>query len=81
MAGERRNYYLLCILDVYSRKIVDWLFQASIEAFHSILEREVIERNEFASYFEAKDTRTRFSNNYNTERQHRSIGFVIPQQK
>lgn len=26
----RRNYYLLCILDVYSRKIIDWMFQSSI---------------------------------------------------
>lgn len=52
-----------------------------IEAFHSILEREVIERNEFASYFDAKETFTRFITYYNTERLHRSIGFVTPQQK
>ena len=25
--GERRNYYLLSVIDVYSRKILDWLFQ------------------------------------------------------
>ncbi|SFF20477.1 DDE-type integrase/transposase/recombinase [Spirosoma endophyticum] len=110
-----RNYYLLSVIDVYSRKILDWLFQSSIrqidlinlfrrinrshelkgvilrndngsqfiahsvrsflksteikqefthvatpeensyiEAFHSILEHDVIERNEFASYYEAK---------------------------
>ncbi|WP_394366420.1 DDE-type integrase/transposase/recombinase [Spirosoma utsteinense] len=28
--GERRNYYLLSVIDVYSRKILDWLFQSSI---------------------------------------------------
>ncbi|WP_229310852.1 IS3 family transposase [Larkinella arboricola] len=140
--GEQCNYYLLCVLDVYSRKVVDWLFQKSIrqmdlvnllrhisqthelkgvilrndngsqfiahkvrnflkssevrqefthvatpeenayiEAFHSILEREVIERNEFASYYEAKETLKRFITYYNTKRLHRSIGFVTPQQK
>lgn len=140
--GERRNYYLLCILDVYTRKIIDWMFQGSIrqfdlitllrrvnhfyqlqgvilrndngsqfiahkvrnflknsdvkqqfthiatpqensyiEAFHSILEREVIERNQFASYYEAKDTIQRFIKHYNESRLHRSIGFVTPQQK
>lgn len=140
--GERRNYYLLCILDVYTRKIIDWIFQGSIrqldlinllrrvnhfyqlqgvilrndngsqftahkvrnflknsdvkqqfthvatpeenayiEAFHSILEREVIERNQFASYYEAKDTIQRFIKHYNESRLHCSIGFVTPQQK
>ncbi|RRA98147.1 integrase core domain-containing protein [Larkinella rosea] len=140
--GERRNYYLLCVLDVFTRKILDWIFQPSIrqmdlinllrrvnrdhelkgvvlrndngsqfiahrvrnflrgsevkqefthvatpeenayiEAFHSILEREVIERNEFASYYEAKQTLQRFITHYNINRLHRSIGFVTPQQK
>ena len=140
--GESRNYYLLCILDVYTRKIIDWMFQGSIrqldlinllrrvnhsyqlqgvilrndngsqlishkvrnflknsevkqefthvatpeensyiEAFHSILEREVIERNEFASYYEAKETIQRFITHYNQSRLHRSIGFITPQQK
>lgn len=140
--GERRNYYLLCILDVYTRNIIDWMFQGSIsqfdlinllrrvnhfyqlqgviprndngsqfiannvrnslknsdvkqqfthiappqenyyiEAFHSILEREVIERNQFARYYEVKDTIQRFIKHYNESRLHRSIGFVTPQQK
>ncbi|CAG5006748.1 hypothetical protein DYBT9275_03888 [Dyadobacter sp. CECT 9275] len=52
-----------------------------IEAFHSILEREEIERNQFASYYEAKDTIRRFIKHYNESRLHRSIGFVTPQQK
>ena len=117
--GERRNYYLLSVIDVYSRKILDWLFQASIrqidlinlfrrincshqlkgvilrndngsqfiahsvrnflksseikqefthvatpeensyiEAFHSILEHDVIERNMLDSYYES-DGRSR----------------------
>ena len=140
--GERRNYYLLSVLDVYSRKIVDWLFQSSIrqvdlinlfrrinlthelkgvivrndngsqfiahsvrnflktsevkqefthvatpeensyiEAFHSILEHDVIERNEFDSYYEAKETLERYFVHYNFHRLHRSIGFITPQQK
>ena len=140
--GERRNYYLLSVLDVYSRKILDWLFQGSIrqidlinllrrvnqshelkgiilrndngsqfiahsvrnflkssevkqefthvatpeensyiEAFHSILEHDVIERNEFASYYEAKEMLTRYFSHYNYCRLHRSIGFITPQQK
>ncbi|WP_460907663.1 DDE-type integrase/transposase/recombinase [Spirosoma areae] len=28
--GEHRNYYLLSVIDVYTRKILDWLFQGSI---------------------------------------------------
>jgi transposase InsO family protein len=140
--GERRNYYLLSVIDVYSRKILDWLFQGSIrqmdlinllrrvnqshelkgvilrndngsqfiahsvrnflkssevkqefthvatpeensyiEAFHSILEHDVIERNEFASYYEAKEMLQRYFSHYNYCRLHRSIGFVTPQQK
>ncbi|WP_461137411.1 IS3 family transposase, partial [Spirosoma terrae] len=140
--GERRNYYLLSVIDVYSRKILDWLFQGSIrqidlinlfrrinrshqlkgvilrndngsqfiahsvrnflknseikqefthvatpeensyiEAFHSILEHDVIERNEFASYYEAKEMLGRYFCHYNHHRLHRSIGFITPQQK
>ena len=113
--GEKRNFYLLTIIDVFSRKIVDQIFQKSIkqidvinafrrinneygikgvtirndngsqfiannvkqylrtaeanqefthiatpeensyiEAFHSIIQREVIERYEFSGYFDAK---------------------------
>lgn len=52
-----------------------------IEAFHSILEREVIERNEFASYYGAKETLQRFIKHYNERWLHRSIGFTTPQKK
>jgi putative transposase len=41
----------------------------------------VIERNQFDSYYEAKDTIQRFIKHYNESRLHRSIGFVTPQQK
>lgn len=30
VSGEKRNYYLLSIMDVYSRKILEWTFQKSI---------------------------------------------------
>ena len=120
--GERRNYYLLSVIDVYSRKVLAWLFQGSIrqldlinllrrvnlshelkgvilrndngsqfiahsvrnflkssevkqefthvstpeensyiEAFPSILEHDVIERNVFDSYYES-DGRSRQRN-------------------
>ena len=50
-------------------------------AFHSILEHDVIERNEFGSYFEAKEMLVRYFSHYNQHRLHRSIGFVTPHQK
>ena len=34
--GERRNYYLLSGIDVYSRKILAWLFQSSIRQINLI---------------------------------------------
>lgn len=132
----------MSVIDVYSRKILDWLFQSSIrqvdlinllrrvnqshelkgvilrndngsqfiahavrnflkrseikqafthiatpeensyiEAFHSILEYDVIGRTEFASYYETKETLKRYFFHYNYHRLHRSIGFVTPQQK
>lgn len=145
--GERLNYYLLSVIDVFSPlrrtgKILAWLFQGSIrqidlinllrrvnlthelkgvilrndsgsqfiahsvrnflkslevkqefthvatpkensyiEAFHSILEHDVIDRNEFESYYEAKEMLQRYFSHYNYYRLHRSIGFVTPQQK
>ncbi len=115
--GERKNYYLLSLMDVRTRRILDWIFQSSIrkidllkminridlkhglkgvtvrndngsqflankvrhylkhleanqefthiatpeenayiEAFHSIFEREVINRYVFESFYEAKVT-------------------------
>ncbi|QIP13791.1 transposase [Spirosoma aureum] len=50
-------------------------------AFHSILEHDIIDRNEFASYYEAKEMLTRYFFHYNQHRLHRSIGFITPQQK
>ena len=50
-------------------------------AFHSILEHDVIERNVFDSYYEAKEMLKRYFSHYNYCRLHRSIGFVTPEQK
>ncbi|WP_185731272.1 integrase core domain-containing protein [Larkinella rosea] len=47
-----------------------------IGAFHSILEQDVIERNEFANYYDAKKMLGRYFSHYNHHRLHRSIGFV-----
>ena len=57
-----------------------------IKAFHSILEHDVIERNVFDSYYEAKEMLGRYFSHYNRRaaphhRLHRSNGFVTPQQK
>jgi len=127
--GERKNYYLLSLMDVYSRRILDWIFQSSIrkidvikmisridlthglkgvtvrndngsqfiankvrhylrnleahqefthiatpeensyiEAFYSILYREVIQRFELESYYEAKLTFKAYMDFYNNKR-------------
>jgi transposase InsO family protein len=139
--GERKNYYLLSLMDVYSRRILDHIFQGSIkkidvikmigridlihglkgvtvrndngsqfiankvrhylctleanqefthfatpeensyiEAFHSILEREVIQRFEFESFYEAKLTFDAYVNFYNNKRQHWSLKRKTPMQ-
>lgn len=141
VAGEKRHYYLLSIMDVYSRRILEWLFQKSIkqmdvinlfrsiniqfglkgvsirndngsqfianhvrsflkkekamqefthiatpeenayiESFHSILEATVLQRDEFASYYEARQAIKAFMEHYNYKRKHRSLGFKTPMQ-
>ena len=140
--GEKRFYYLLTILDVYSRKIMEWILQKSvrkidvinlfrlinlqygikgvnvrndnglqfiahdvrqflraaeanqefthvatpeenayIEAYHSILETEVVQRFEFESYYEAKLTIETYVDFYNNRRLHGGIEFKTPAQK
>jgi len=140
--GERRNYYLLTVLDVFSRKAINQLFKSSmrkidvinifrkihaqygikgvtvrndngsqfiandvklflassearqefthiatpqenayIEAFHSIVQTEVIDRFEFASYYEAKTVFAKHLEWYNNERKHGQLGRITPQQK
>jgi transposase InsO family protein len=142
VSGERRWFYLLSIMDIYSRKILAHIFQPSIrhtdvmqmfrlldlrfdlkgviirndngsqflanklrallmelearqefthvatpeenayiEAFHSILDRELIQRFEFDSYFEAKQQIERYMLWYNDRRRHREIGKITPNQK
>lgn len=140
--GEKRNYYLLSIEDIYSRKILGHVFKSSIrkkdvlqllkklqdqasikgviirndngpqfianqvknflrlaevkqefshpatpednayiEAFHSIMQRDMVERNEFESYYEAKTTIERFIYRYNFIRPHRSNKMMTPHEK
>lgn len=142
VAGEQKNFYLLSIMDVYSRKIVEWIFQRSIrkadvinlfrrinathgirdviirndngsqflandvkaylrsvearqefthiatpeensyiEAFHSILNRELVQRFEFESFYEAKLTMERYMQFYNHRRRHGALGRITPQRK
>lgn len=140
--GEKRNFYLLTVLDVCTRKAIEQIFQSSIrkidvinifrrinqqygikgvtvrndngsqfiandvkqflssaqakqefthiatpqensyiEAFHSIVQTEVIERFEFAGYYEAKTTFQKHLHWYNNERKHGQLGRITPQQK
>jgi len=140
--GERKNYYLLSIMDIYTRRIIDWIFQSSIrkkdlikmisridlthglkgvfvrndngsqfianivrhylryleanqefthiatpeensyiEAFHSILDREVIKRFDFESYYETKLTLAAYMDHYNNKRKHGSLKRITPMKK
>lgn len=135
--GEARNYYLLTVLDVYTRVALEQIFQKSIrkidvinifrkinqkhgikgvtirndngsqfiandvkqylrsmeanqefthiatpeensyiEAFHSIVQREVIDRCEFYGYYDAKSTIKAHQNWYNNRRRHKVIGMT-----
>lgn len=139
--ADKRNYYLLTILDVFSRRTVDQIFQKSIkqidvinafrrinqqygikgvtvrndngsqfiantvkqylrtaeanqefthiatpeensyiEAFHSIVQREVIDRFEFDSFYHAKQILAAHRDWYDNRRFHRGIA-MIPKEK
>lgn len=139
---ERRNAYLLSVIDVFSRKVIGHIFKRSIkkidvinlwqslktdltdlkkitirsdngsqfiandvrgyfyyhgikheftniatpeddghiEAFHSILEREFLRRNDYYSFDEMKAAIARFMKCYNEERLHGSLNYKTPQQ-
>jgi putative transposase len=140
--GDKRNYYLLSIEDVYTRKIIEQIFQGSIrkidvinvfrrinrqygikgvtvrndngsqfiandvkqflrsaeanqefthvatpeensyiESFHSIIQREVVDRFEFSSYYDAKLTIEAHRDWYNNRRRHGQLKRMTPQQK
>lgn len=142
VSGEKRNYYLLTILDVFSRMAIEQILQSSIkkidvinmfrsinqrfsikgvtvrndngsqfiandvkqflssaeakqefthiatpqensyiEAFHSIVQTEVVDRFDFLSYYEAKLTFRNHLQWYNNERKHGQLGRITPQQK
>lgn len=137
VAGESRNYFLLTVLDVFTRIAIEHIFQKSIrkmdvinifrrinsafgikgvtvrndngsqfiandvkqflrtaeanqefthiatpeenayiEAFHSIVQREVIDRFEFQGFYEAKLTLQAHRDWYNNRRRHASLGTV-----
>ena len=137
VAGESRNYFLLTVLDVFTRVAIEQIFQKSIrkmdvinifrrinsafgikgvtvrndngsqfiandvkqflrtaeanqefthiatpeenayiEAFHSIVQREVIDRFEFQGFYEAKLTLQAHRDWYNNRRRHAALGTV-----
>lgn len=141
IAAEKRHAYLLSLIDVYSRRIVGYVFKNSIkqhdvlwllkhavgekqevsitirndngsqfiaksvreylkeiqvnhefthiatpeenayiEAFHSILERELTSRYEFDSFYHAEMKIAQYMFTYNNIRKHRALGLRTPQQ-
>lgn len=52
-----------------------------IESFHSSLEREVIRRFEFSSYYDAKITISQYMDHYNNRRRHSALKRVAPRVK
>jgi len=142
VTGERRNYFLLSIMDVYSRRILEQIFKESIrktdvinlfsrinirygikgvivrndngsqfiandvkaylklmeaeqefthiatpeenayiEAFHSILQRELVDRFEFENFYQAKLNIESHCLWYNNERKHVKLGRITPAEK
>lgn len=140
--GDKRWYYQLAIMDVYSRKILCWIFQRSvkqtdviglmryldlkfglkgviirndngsqfiahkvrqtlqdlearqefthvatpeenayIESFHSIQQRELMDRFEFSSYYDAKQHIEKYMHWYNNIRRHGSLKGMTPEEK
>lgn len=140
--GEKRWYYQLSIIDVFSRRILCWIFQRSIrqsdvialmraldlrfglkgviirndngsqfianqvrqtlrdleakqefthvatpeensyiEAFHSIQQRELMDRFVFSSFYDAKQHIVKYMLWYNCKRRHGSLGGMTPMQK
>jgi len=140
--GEGRWYYQLAIMDVFSRKIIGWLFQRSIrqtdvvrlmrsldlrfglkgviirndngsqfiahqvrqvlqaleavqefthvatpeenayiEAFHSIQQRELMDRFTFASYYHAKQHIEKYMHWYHNTRRHGALKGLTPEEK
>ena len=140
--GESRWYYQLAIMDVFSRKILVWIFQRSvkqtdvialmrhldlkfglkgviirndngsqfiahkvrqtlqdleavqefthvatpeenayIESFHSIQQRELMDRFSFSSYYDAKDRIEKYMHWYNNIRRHGRLGGITPNEK
>lgn len=139
---ERRNAYLLSVIDVFSRKVVGHIFKRSIrkmdvinlwqslqsslgdfkkitlrtdngsqfiandvrgffhykgikheftniatpeddghiEAFHSILEREFLKRNDYITFDEMKSAIAGFMKCYNEERLHGSLNYKTPEE-
>jgi transposase InsO family protein len=138
--GEHRHYYMLTVIDVFTRKNLGWILQKSIrqidvirllrkldlkhslkgvivrndngsqfiahkvryflrtseasqefthvatpeensyiEAYHSLFEREVVQRFEFSSYYEAMLTTAAYVKFYNNRRLHGSLGYKAPQ--
>lgn len=140
--GENRHYYQLAVMDVFSRRIVCWIFQRSIrqqdvvalmhgldlrfglkgviirndngsqfiahsvrqalqqmearqefthvatpeenayiEAFHSIQQRELMDRFTFSGFYDAKQHIHKYMHWYNHVRKHGALGWITPVQK
>jgi putative transposase len=54
---------------------------AYIEAFHSIQQRELVDRFTFSSFYDAKQHIRKYMHWYNHVRRHGAIGWITPMQK
>lgn len=54
---------------------------AYIEAFHSIQQRELMDRFTFSSYYDARQHIEKYMHWYNKVRRHGAIGWITPEQK
>lgn len=81
IANDVRNYLVMAEAKQEFTHVATPQENAYIEAFHSVLERELIQRYEFSDLADAKLAIEAYMNFYNNERLHRAIGFITPKQK
>lgn len=81
IANKVRNYLLYLEAKQEFTHVATPEENSYIEAFHSILEREVVKRFDFESYYEAKITLEAYMEHYNKHRKHGSLKRKTPVQK
>ncbi|SHK85702.1 DDE-type integrase/transposase/recombinase, partial [Alicyclobacillus tolerans] len=82
IAGEHRFFFLMSIIDVYDRAIVDYHIGLSCEGQHAvqILQRALWKRQLFENYQAAYAAVTEYITFYNQRRNHGSLYDLSPEQ-